>query len=54
MTITVSNLLTGTTETDVVNSQLGIVSFPITADPGFYYITIVTSSGDTYYGQFIL
>lgn len=54
VTITVTNFLNGEVVTDTVNSQFGIVNFPISGDAEFYYISILTLSGATYHGQFAL
>lgn len=35
-------------------NQLGIEYFPISGNSGFYNISIVTLSGNTYYGQFVI
>lgn len=52
--VTVTNLSTSEIVSDVINTQLGFVLFPISGNPGFYYIQISTSSGDSYHGQFII
>lgn len=54
VSITVSNLFNNEVETRIYDSQLGIVSFPISGNSGFYSIHIITAGGNHYYGQFII
>jgi hypothetical protein len=52
--VTVFNSYNGTFLMDTLNTQLGFVSIPLTGEDGHYYISIVTSAGKRYYGQFDL
>ena len=52
VTITLINISAGTTQTGMLNSQLGIVYFPITLGSGQYYMTLVTQTGKLYHAQF--
>lgn len=54
VTITITNLITGEIVSRVVDTQLGIVNIPISGNAGYYYISIMTSSGQYYHGQFTL
>lgn len=52
--ITITNLTTCEIVSRVVDSQLGIVNIPISGNEGYYFISIVTPSGRSYQGQFII
>ena len=52
--VSVSNYMTGQIESGILDSQLGIVNFPILGSPGFYYISISTIAGRTYHGWFVI
>ena len=54
VTITITNLITGEIVSRVVDTQLGIINIPISGNAGYYYISIMTSSGQNYHGQFTL
>lgn len=54
VSVTVINLSTSESWMRVLDSQLGIEYFPISGDPGFYNICLVTQLGKTYYGQFVI
>ena len=54
VTITLINFSAGTMQTGMLNSQLGIVYFPITLGSGQYYMTLVTPTGKTYHAQFAI
>ncbi len=54
VSIVVTNLVTGECESGTVNSQFGVVSFPITGGSGRYQLSISTQNGETYNGWFVL
>jgi hypothetical protein len=54
VSVTIMNLSTSESWMRVLDSQLGIEYFPISGNSGIYNISIVTLSGNTYYGQFVI
>ena len=54
MTVSVTNEMTGQIESGILDSQLGIVNFPILGSPGIYYLSLSTIAGRTYHGWFVI
>lgn len=54
VTISVINLSANEVDSRIIDSQLGIVFFSFSGNPGFYQIIITSSGGGTYYGHFSL
>lgn len=54
VSIRVVNLTSGETVSRLLDSQLGIVDFPISGESGFYHIYINAQNGHSYFGQFAI
>lgn len=54
ISVNVINLLTGGTVSQIVDTQFGHAYVSIPGTVGYYYLSVISSSGDHYYGQFIV
>jgi len=54
VSVRVVNLTSGETVSRLLDSQLGIVDFPISGESGFYHIYINAQNGHSYFGQFAI
>ena len=54
LTITVVNTSSGEVVSATVDSSTGYAAIPISGDPGYYVISIVSGGGNSYYGSFTL
>ena len=50
--VTLTNLFSGNTAVDCIDSRINTAMLPVNLESGFYQITFLTSSGASYYGVF--